>query len=258
MAEKNRQTPHPGGDKQFWRDEMVERYEYRQYLLSEKKEEILTNMARVINYFCKAHSIDVPKILDIGCGPGTPTTLCTYILDKVPNSVVVGIDSSEQMVEVANDNLIPKYGHRFSGFVSDFNSERFWVADINRKYNFITSFGALHYLSDQRMNPFLKEIFGHLEDDGVFIACMANRSMFPQISEMEDVFRIEFTYGQLEKDRRPKNFQEFRRRFEETDRKANINWHSHEEWLASIKSAGFKEVDIVWHLWIRSIFVALK
>ncbi|MBI4188396.1 MAG: class I SAM-dependent methyltransferase [Chloroflexi bacterium] len=258
MPKDDRQVPHPGGDQKFWRDEMVKRYEYQQSLVSEKKEELLANIARIINYFCEAYSIDVPRILDIGSGPGTPTTLCMYILDKVPKSVVVGIDSSEQMAELANDNLVPKYGHRFSGVISDFNSERFWMADINKKYDFITSSGALHYLSDQRMVPFLKEILDHLEDRGALIACIGNRSMFSQISEMEDVFRIEFTYDQLEKDKRPKNFQEFRRRFEETDRKANINWHSHDEWLLAMKSAGFKEADIVWNLWVRSIFVALK
>lgn len=258
MPKKNIQTSHPGGDKQFWRDEMVARYEHQQNLASEKKEEFLSNIVRIINYFCKVHSITTPRILDIGCGPGTNTTLCKCILDGVPNSTVVGIDSSEQMIEVANSKLNPEYGNRFTGFIGDFNDKRFWITNIDKKYNFITSSGALHYLSDVRMPPFFKEVYDHLEDDGMFIACIGNRSKFPRISEMEDVFRVEFTYGQLDADRRPPDFQEFRTRFEETDKKANINWHSYREWLEIMEEAGFKEVDVVWHLWVRSIFVALK
>jgi len=258
MPEDDRGMAHPGGNQQFWQDEIVGRYEYQQKLASEKKEEALASIVRIINYFCRVNSINAPGILDIGCGPGADTTLTKYILDRVPNSIVIGVDSSREMVEVAKSRLIPEYRNRFTGFVGDFNDRRFWMPDIDWKYHFITSFAALHYLSDARMFLFLKEIYNHLEDNGVFIAGMGNRSASPRIAEMEDVFRVEFTYGQLEEGNRPPDFQEFRARFEETDSRANINWHSYREWLELIEDAGFREVDIVWHLWIRSIFVALK
>jgi len=75
---------------------------------------------------------------------------------------------------------------------------------------------------------------------------------------MADLFRVEFTYSQLEEGRRSDDFQEFRKRFEETDRKANINWQSVKVWMDTLREAGFKGVEMVWHLWIRSIFVATK
>jgi trans-aconitate methyltransferase len=256
--EESSNMPHPGGDQQFWQDEIVRNYEYQQYIASEKKDESLASTVRIINYFSYMNSIHAPVILDLGCGPGTETTLSRYLLEGVPNSSVIGIDSSSQMVEVANSRLIPEYGNRFFGFVGDFNNDRFWVPDIDRRYDFITSFAALHYLSDRRMYIFLREIYDHLEDNGVFIAGMGNRSASPRIAEMEEVFRVEYTYSQLDSDRRPASFQEFRRTFKETDSRANINWHSYREWLELIEDAGFREVDVVWHLWIRSIFVALK
>ena len=254
----SKQPSHSGGDIRFWQDERVRRYDYQQSLISEKKQEVQANITRILAYFCKIHSIVEPKILDIGCGPGTPLTLSRYILDKLPGSVVLGVDSSDQMIKAANKNLVPRYGGQFSGYVNDFNSDGFWTAEIDRNYNFIVSSGALHYLSDQRRRPFLKEVFGHLEDNGILVACIGNRSMVPEITEMEHIFRIEFTYGQFGEGRRPKDFQEFRKKFEETDKKANINWQSYRVWLDAMRGAGFKGVDIVWHLWVRSIFVAIK
>lgn len=238
---------HLGGYTQFWRDERVQRYDCQQSLLSEKKEDVLINITRIVNYFCKLHSISRPKILDIGCGPGTPMTLSAYILDRVPKSTLLGVDSSGQMVEAANGILVPKYGRIFSSFVSDFNSDSFWIPKINSKYDFIVSSGTLHYSSDKRRCLFIKEIFDYLKDNGVFV-CLANCSVVPEIGEMEYLFRVEFTYGQLEEGSRPKDFQEFRRRFEETDAKANINWHNHNTWLDAMQQAGFKGVDLVWHL----------
>jgi trans-aconitate methyltransferase len=255
------QPLHPGGDTQFWQDERVRRYDHQQSILSEKKGDVLSNITRIINYFCKLYSISTPKILDIGCGPGTPMTLSAYILDRVPGSILVGVDSSEQMVEAARENLVPEYGQRFSSFIGDFNSDSFWIPEINSKYDFIVSSGALHYLSDRRRYPFIKDIFDHIKDTGAFVCCLGNRSQATEIAEMEHVFRVEFTYNQLEDGKRPQDFQDFqdfKERFEETDNKANINWQNHRVWLEAMQRAGFKGVDIVWHLWIRSIFVAIR
>jgi len=254
----SKNSSHSGGNIEFWRDEMVKEYDYQQSLLSEKKEEVLANITRIIVHFCRMHSIANPIILDIGCGPGTPLTLSGYVLEKLPNSIVVGVDSSDQMIEVANKNLIPRYGQRFSSYVSDFNSNGFWVAEINRNYDFIVSSGTLHYLSDQRRMAFFKEIFDHLRDNGVFVSCIADRSMVPEIAEMGHLFRVEFTYSQLEEGKRPQNFEEFKKRFEEEDKRANINWQSAVEYLNSIQKAGFRKADIVWHLWVKSIFVGIK
>ncbi len=251
-------TPHLGGDTRFWRDSMVDKYEYQQSLLSEKKEEVLRNITRIVNYFCKMYSVDNPTFLDVGCGPGTALTLSNYILQEVPKSILIGVDSSSQMIEAANKNLFPQYGNRFSGYTSNFNTSDFWVSEIDRNYDFIVSSGALHYLSDQRRGTFFKEVHVHLENNGVFIACIANRSIIPEIAEMEHIFRLEYTYNKFEEDKRPQDFEEFRKRFEEEDRKANINWQNPAVWLNTMQRGGFKRVDVVWHLWVRSIFVAVE
>jgi len=255
---RTNKTYHSGGDTQFWRDDMVKEYERKQSLVSEKKKEFLKNIARIVNYFCELRSITNPKVLDIGCGPGSPTTSSAYVLEQVHGSTVAGVDSSDQMIEAAKRNLIPEYGKRFSGFVSDFNTGVFWISEIDNKYDFIVSSSALHYLSDKRRVPFLNEIYNHIEDGGALVCSLGNRSAVTDIADMEHLFRIEFTYSHLDKEKRPQDFQEFKKSFEETDAKANINWQSPGTWLDAMRRTGFKGVDIVWHLWLRSIFVAVK
>ncbi len=248
-------TSHPGGNPEFWRDELVRAYDHHQSLVSEKKEEVLNNMTRIFRFFCNQHSTADPKVLDVGCGPGT---LSTRILDQAPDAVVVGVDVSDQMIAASNRNLVPKYGRRFSGHVSDFNSDDFWIPEIDRKYDFVVSSIALHYLSDQRRIPFFKEVLDHLKANGSFIACIANRSDVREIAEMEAFFRAEFTHQQLEKQRGPQDFGRVVTKCAEEDARANINWRSQQEYLASMRSAGFAKADIVWRLWLKSIFVATR
>ena len=173
-----------GGNPQNWMDNVVREYEYQQRLVTEQKEESLYSIVRIIDYFRYMYGIRAPRVLDIGCGPGTETTLSKYILEGLPDSYVTGVDSSEQMIRVANDRLNREYGQRFIGYVSDFNRQNFWIPEINRQYDFLTSFAAFHYLSDNRMFSFLREIYNHLENNGVFIVSMGNRSASPRIAEM--------------------------------------------------------------------------
>jgi trans-aconitate methyltransferase len=246
---------HPGGNPKFWQDEMVQRYDNQQSLLSEKKEETLANIIRIIAYFCRINNINAPKILDIGCGPGTPGTLSAHILKDLPNSSLVGVDSSNQMVDAANQNLKCE---QFIACVGDFNSNSFWIELLSRTYDFIVSSGSLHYLADRRRIPFLKGIYDHLESHGIFLAGIAIGSEIPAIFEMEQVFRTEYTYNRLPDDKKPEKFSDFRSYFTDVDRKANVNWKSHSIWLDSLKSAGFKSADVVSHLWVRSILLGIK
>jgi SAM-dependent methyltransferase len=243
---------HPGGNPEFWSDERVKKYDYHQSLIVEQKEEMLSNIVRIVNYFYQARSMDNPKVLDVGCGPGT---LSTRILERIPDSLVFGIDSSEEMIDAANKNLSV---NRFFGYVGNFNTNEFWLPEIDITYDFIVSSIALHYLSDERREPFFREVYNHLGIGGVFVASIGVRSEVSEIAQMTDYFATQFLHQQLEKERGPQDFEEVRKRGAEANVKANINWHSTKEYINSLYMAGFKKADLVWHLWIKSIFVALK
>lgn len=247
-----------GGNKEFWRNRRVDNYDAIQTVLSEKKAEEQENVARIIRYFCRANEIIRPIILDVGCGPGTPITLTNYILHNVPECVVIGVDGSEEMISKANANLVPVYGRRFSSSVSDFNSSQFWDGEINRKYDFIISSSALHYLSGERRKPFFCEVNEHLNDKGLLIATISSCSTHPVIADMEQTFRFEYTYNRRKEQGRTENFTEFRHSAEVADKAADINWQSPEIWLSAIREAGFSGADIVWQIWVRTTFMAVK
>ncbi len=51
--------------------------------------------------FCNHLKIAKPKVLDIGCGPGNITK---YVLSKIPNCDVLGIDIAPNMITLAQKN----------------------------------------------------------------------------------------------------------------------------------------------------------
>lgn len=258
MKESNGETiraAHAGGDTSFWQDDRVEQYDRRQAKIVENKREMLESIVKIVAYFCDARALKSPTILDVGCGPGTLTGL---LLERIPGATVVAVDASDQMVEAAKQRLSSQ-GDRFAGFVGDYNSPAFWSEDIDREYDIIASSISLHYLSDQRREAFFKKVHARLTKRGIFAASIGTRSNAPEIAKMEQTFRAQYLWDNLDPAKRPQDFNAFAKDFiEEKETSANINWQSHEEYLRCMKTAGFKEADVVWQLWIKSIFVGVK
>jgi len=255
LDRKHDEQPHQGGNREFWKDDWVKHYDHRQAYLIKRKQQFLDDLVRVLSYFCIKKNIVGPTILDVGCGPGT---LSALVLEKIPDSKVIGIDVSDQMVEVAKKKLAPICGKRFSGYVADFNSDRFWISPVDNAYHFIVSTLALHYLSDDRRHCFFKEVFDHLSSPGMFIAGIGSRSFIPEIAEMEYSFWLEFVYDNFDEAKKPKDFEIFKREFEKKLNEVNINWQSPEEYLNCLRNAGFAKTEIVWHRWAMSIYLAIK
>jgi len=248
----------PPGNPKFWAADRVKRYDYCQSLISEQKEEMTRNIIRVVRYLCRIRSLSNPKVLDVGCGPGTPGTAAWQLLESIPNSRVFGVDSSHEMVDAANAALSAAYPGRFFGCVGDFNGSEFWAESIDLTYDFIVSSVALQYLGDERRRPFLTELYEHLTNGGAFVSSIAVSSAVPEVAEMTDHFAAEFLHQQLERERGPQDFEEVRKRRAEQNAKAGVNRLTSGEYIESLHAAGFQKADVVWHLWIKSIFVALK
>jgi len=64
MASVHEDPPHPGGNPEFWQDEVVKNYDHQQSIVAEGKGESLTSLVRVINYFLQHQPISAPIILD--------------------------------------------------------------------------------------------------------------------------------------------------------------------------------------------------
>ncbi|WP_346930119.1 class I SAM-dependent methyltransferase [Clostridium sp.] len=102
------------------------------------------------------YNLNINSVLDVACGTGI---LASKLYNE--NFEVSGIDISEDMINVAKETT---------------TGIEFAVADmikftLNKKFQLITcAFDALNYLiTDSDMKKTLKNIFLHLEDNGIFI-----------------------------------------------------------------------------------------
>jgi len=268
MNKKNSHSFNKGGNTRFWKGKEVNEYDKNQKMSVEHKDEVLNNMERIYRFFVKKYDISSVRILDIGCGPGT---LSLQLLDSIGDCKIIGVDSSKQMIELSKNRLENYIPGRYSSYISDFNTENFWIPKIDKKYDFIVSSLALHYLSDERREAFFKEIYDHLKENGVFIGCIGNLSNVPVIREMEQIFKAEYAYknkiqqvndfgglGSLVSLDDSENFDTFLTKSKNRQKEMNINWRSPKDYLMALKNAGFEKSEIVWHKWVKSIYVAIK
>jgi trans-aconitate 2-methyltransferase len=102
------------------------------------------------------------KILDVGCGDGKITA---EIANAVPNGLVVGIDSSPEMINYAKDNYeLETYPNlKFMLMSAD-------EINIHEKFDLVFSNAALHWVKNQE--PVIKGIAECLEKNGkIIISC---------------------------------------------------------------------------------------
>jgi len=106
--------------------------------------------------FCDAVKTDCPKILEIGCGPGNITK---YILNKIPDADIFGIDYSEKMIQLAKKN-VPNGVFEMMD-CRDINK-------INKKFDAVISGFCLPYLNKNERLKFFEDIKKLLKNNGVF------------------------------------------------------------------------------------------
>ena len=94
------------------------------------------------------------KILDLGCGPGTNSTL-------FQPSDYLGIDISEKYINSAR-KANPAYKFESFNFLE-------LSSDFNEKFDIIIMAGLIHHLSDEQVNIFLRKAYNLLKNSGHLI-----------------------------------------------------------------------------------------
>lgn len=92
-------------------------------------------------------------ILDLGCGDGI---LTAQLADMVPNGFVLGIDSSQGMIDAAIKNKKPNL--EFQLLDTD-------QIDFKERFDFIFSNATLHWIKDHK--KLLSNIYNVLKADGI-------------------------------------------------------------------------------------------
>jgi cyclopropane fatty-acyl-phospholipid synthase-like methyltransferase len=104
---------------------------------------------------CTLVTEPMPKILDVGCGPGN---ISTYIIDRLPNAIIEGIDYAEEMIKLAANNI---------------PSGKFRVLDIHHldklqdQYHAIIAGFCIPYLSFNACEQFISTAYNLLHNNGL-------------------------------------------------------------------------------------------
>lgn len=98
------------------------------------------------------------RVLDLGAGTGT---LVKLIKERFPNSNVICLDTSEEMLAVAKEKLSRYEGVSFRRVSFD--------SDLETEYDAIVSSLALHHIPTEELKKqFFKGIYNSLSQKGVF------------------------------------------------------------------------------------------
>lgn len=101
------------------------------------------------------------RVLDLGCGNGI---LSELVLQKLPNSYIVGFDLTESMLKVFEKKL-SKYSGKFESKQGDFRTD-----SIGNEYDIIIAGLTLHHLTWEEREKFYKTLYSSLNEGGLFIA----------------------------------------------------------------------------------------
>ena len=108
------------------------------------------------DFICNSIVENKSKILEIGCGPGNITK---YLLSKRPDFNILGIDISENMVELARRNN--------PGAIFQIMDSRN-IGDLNTKFNGIVCGFCLPYLSQSDCTELISDSYNLLIERGLF------------------------------------------------------------------------------------------
>lgn len=128
--------------------------------------EVYKNTDKILVHFMKKQlkGLPNPKILDLGCGPGSMVPIIKSI---IPQATIIGVDLSSTMIQQAKE-LYPDVEFK----VGDAESIEF----PNESFDVVFCSGMLHHLA--RLDLTLSEIARVLKNNGVFIAREPNEDNF--------------------------------------------------------------------------------
>ncbi len=118
----------------------------------------------IITSILKDNYKDDGSILDIGCGSGQVEEL---IFQKIPKAKIIGVDSSEEMLQIAKDRL-----KNFSENLTLIQKKipELEIEDVpSGIFNFALCVQVLHELTTSERSELFKKVYSKLENGGMFL-----------------------------------------------------------------------------------------
>jgi len=237
-----------GGDLTYWSAEQIKSFEFMQNLGVPRKDEMLKVMIDVLS-LQKAK----PRLLEIGGGSGTFTEM---ILKKYSKAHLVFLDGSSAMISKAKRKLNKCKGH-ITFLQRDINQPN-WYKGIGESFDAIVSSWCLHYLADDRRDPFFKEINSFLRPSGVFLyscSVQPENKKFLRLYNKLESFRVKEFLKRQGIELTDDQIKEMAHRGHSS---ARINPAYFDEYLMLMKGAGFTSSGCIWKYLFSAVFVGYK
>jgi ubiquinone/menaquinone biosynthesis C-methylase UbiE len=203
----------------------------------------------------KENSCNVKNVLDIGCGDGI---LGAIVLDTFPEARGVFLDFSDDMLTAAKKNMA-QISHRIDLINSDYSVKK-WVDNVNSyaPYDVIVSGYSIHHQNDSRKKEIFNEIYGLLDEGGIFINVEHVLSRSKWIERTHNEYFIDSLYEYSLSKGSSKNRGDISKGFyNRIDMESNILAFVEDQcnWLREI---GFIDVDCYFKIFEMAIFGGRK
>jgi SAM-dependent methyltransferase len=142
-------------DWQGWSD----RWDAQQTRYVPEREERFAVIADVV----AAVAGDRPRVLDLGCGPGS---LSVRLLDRLPGAQVVAVDADPVLLTLGQGAAAGRAGLSWAD--ADLRDPA-WAGRLAGPYDAAVSTTALHWLPASRLPAFYAQLAGLLRPGGVFV-----------------------------------------------------------------------------------------
>lgn len=195
------------------------------------------------------------RFLDLGCGTGT---FLAGVLKAFPESHCLAVDYSNTMLEYAKEKT-KDFSDRVEFRQMNLGED---LPDEVGTFDLVSSFSAIHHLTEERKAKIFCEIYDSLEVGGWFFFIDAMSIHFD-----DHVFRLgKKRWEGRRKDRYQEagfDFADERRLVQLTssvaddspDRDRISSFAKQEQWL---RDARFRSVDHVWHYWMEHFLISRK
>ncbi len=246
MAEQN------STDKNGWNEETSRDFiNYGQYIVPHRhlQLQIISSLLAGLEDGC--------QIIDLCCGEGL---LAEILLDNKKESIVYGLDGSEEMLRRATIKL-SRFGNRFVTKIIEL-SDKSWRLSI-APVDAVVSSMAIHHLDAPQKQDLFSDIYKMLKQNGrIVIADITNSISEPGKLLAADMWDETVKNRSIEVDGNTDVYDFFRRegwnifRYldpEDIDKPSPLY-----EQLRWLENAGFVEIDVNWMLAGHAIFSARK
>ena len=235
------------------------RWDAQQTGYIEFRAECFDAMARIVNRVGGDH----PRILDLACGPGS---LSAAMLERNPKADIVAVDKDPVLLAIATD--VFAHDDRVAVVEADLDDAAWTKAALaggqnpNRPFDAVVSATALHWLRPPILARVYFELADMVREDGVFMNAdhlyydAVAQPRLRALSEQDEQDQQDRSFGKVAEDwdtwwaaaqARPEYAEAARRRAEIWEGKMSAvpkvtqGYH-----LETLRSAGFRETDIVW------------